>query len=195
MFYRGARGARLWGTIVGWGGAALACIYLVNGLTRSDATVRVRLDPQAALAQDPGLTHVESVGMFYFSDLEGGERIVARLGLVLFWVVVAALGFMLARQARSRSAVGPRWFVVPSADATVIAVLVACLGFLPSLGDALASSAVLRAAGMPEGLQPYLMNVQLGWVAAGIGYATLVHAGRRQPRGTLTVPAAVGTVG
>lgn len=173
--------ARVLGTLVGLAAGATGVGYWVNGLTVPLAKVAVRVAPDATavpgLSGDATLTPVTTTAELTLWGVDGADRVVTRLGLVLTLLLVAAAAFVLVAQARRYASYGPAWLLVPSRLSTWAGVLVAALGVLPAAGAWVASSTVLLLAGSPEGLSP-AADLQPGWVVAGLGYLAVTRAVR-----------------
>jgi hypothetical protein len=168
--------------VIAWLALTLAVIYFVNGLTRPDASVVVRLTAdgtEAAVEPSGWIEPGSQTAVFHFGDITYvSERISTRLGLVFLLLVIATIAFALEQQAKRFGPVGPGWFVVPSRYATAIGIAVAALGFMPGIGQWLASASVLLSAGKPVGLEPQ-GSFNLGWIVAGAGYLGFLRAARR----------------
>lgn len=176
--------ARVIGLLAGWGGLAAAVVYFVNGLTTPAANVLVRVTSPALELSGEGsevLTSLDPSARYYFSGLEGADRALGRLDLVLFWSTVAAIGFALAALTRRSGATDPTWVLRRCGASTVLGLSIAALGVLPSLGASIAASTVLERAGSPAGISPP-EDLHLGAVAAGVGYLVVVLAVDRARR-------------
>lgn len=177
-------GLRAWASTLGWisgiAGAVAASAYFVNGLTKPSTTVVVELgDPAISLADDRvhDISSVGATATFFFSDMQGADRMFNHLGAVGLCLVVAAVGFALAGQARVAGCRGPLWLVSPSRYAVVLGWAVVAAGVVPQLASQLAASATLSAAGSPAGLSP-VGGFDLAWIVAGLGYLATVRTVR-----------------
>jgi len=175
MSDRVAGNVRILALAAQWTGLAVAATYLVNALTRQDARVTVAQDVDAGTAAVGAgqFTPHHTVGVFYVQGLSGSDRVVSRLGVIVFWLLVAVIGHAVQRQARRSASTGPAWLITRSRYTTTLAVALTGLGVVPPLGQALAASAVLQAAGSPAGYSPPV-TLELGWIVAGVGYAVVV---------------------
>ncbi len=173
---------RVLGTLVGLAAGATGIGYWVNGLTVPLARAAVRVAPDATavpgLSGGATLAPVTTTAELTLWGVDGGDRVVTRLGLVLTLLLVAATAFVLVAQARRYAFYGPAWLLVPSRLSTWAGLLIAALGVLPAAGAWVASSTVLVLAGSPKGLSP-VVDLQPGWVVAGLGYLAVTRAVRR----------------
>lgn len=155
--------------------------YWVNGLTVPQAEVLVRVAPGATglpRTADLPLRAVSTTAELTFWGVHGGDRAVTRLGDVLALLLLAAVVGTLTAQARRDGGAGRAWPLVASRPATATGLLVAAYGVLPGIGTWISSATVLVLAGEPDGLSPAGLDVQVGWVVAGLGYVAVTRTVR-----------------
>jgi hypothetical protein len=175
---------RVLGLIAAIAGSVTAVVMFVSGYTRSTATVVVALrDPAVSLADDR-IGDVSSVGTtakFFFSDIQGGDRTANHLGVVVLCLVLAAIGFALAGQARAGADHGSPWLLTRTRYSAVLGWSVVALGVFPPLAENAAANAVLTAAGSPPGVSA-VGGIDPTWVIIGLGYLLSVRAVLRGTR-------------
>ena len=174
-----------------------AAVYLVNSLTRPDAVVPVMLS-RVASGFDRSATTVpfqgapDTAGEYQFSQLPVDARPLARAGLIVALIVLAALFFAIHRQARKTGG-GPLWILAPGAPAGWIAATLIALGFVPQVAQWFGVSTLAGLVADPGMLLPVPVALDLGWIVAGIGYYALVRSAR--PRAMQPEPAAAVELG
>lgn len=173
---------RVIGSLTGWA-CVLACLALfINGLTRPDARVAVRLALSGAPdIAGPGHVVAESAAAtFVYSGLEHVvDRGSARLGTVVTLALVAVLALAMSRHVALHGHTAG--WATPSRALVVAACAVVGLGILPGVAHWVSAAAVLQAAGAPPGLSP-AGSFELGWCLAGLTLLAVVSARNKQGR-------------